>query len=267
MKEPQKKTTIIETDYCSKKYYGLIGYPLGHSFSRQYFTEKFKKEDIDAEYLNFEIPNVEMLLEVVRKNPCLQGLNCTIPYKRDIMPLLDFVSEEARQIGAVNVIKIKRKKEGEIHLGGYNTDLIGFTDSIKPLLSQKHINALILGTGGASNAISYGLTKLGLKSTCVSRSKHDGMLTYTDLNRENIHNFQVIVNCTPVGMFPNQNEAPNIPYEGLNTDHLLYDLIYNPAQTRFLDLGAQHGATTKNGLEMLHLQAEASWAIWQQDEE
>lgn len=244
--------------------YGLIGFPLGHSFSRKFFTEKFEAEHIDAEYLNFEIPSADMLLEVVGSNPTLRGLNCTIPHKQAIIPLLDELSDEAQEIGAVNVIKVTRQegKNGSFHLKGYNSDIIGFMDSIRPLLQPHHKKALILGTGGASKAIRVGLTKLGIDWKYVSRRPAEGQFTYDDLTPDLIHEYEVIVNCSPVGMFPHVDEAPALPYEAMTSRNLLFDLVYNPLETKFMKRGAQYGAVTKNGLEMLHLQALASWEFW-----
>ena len=244
--------------------YGLIGYPLGHSFSRKFFTEKFAAEGTEAEYLNFEIPDAQQLLDVVRENPELCGLNCTIPHKQAIIPMLDEMSDEAREIGAVNVIRITRKegKNGAFHLKGFNSDIIGFMNSIRPLLKPHHRKALILGTGGASKAIRVGLTKLGLEWKYVSRRPAEGQFTYDDLTAEVIREYEVIVNCSPVGMYPHVDEAPALPYEAMTSNNLLYDLVYNPLETEFMKRGAAHGATTKNGLEMLHLQALASWDFW-----
>lgn len=244
--------------------YGLIGYPLGHSFSRKFFTEKFAAEGTDAEYLNFEIPDAQQLLDVVRENPELRGLNCTIPHKQAIIPMLDEMSDEARKIGAVNVIRITRKegKNGAFHLKGFNSDIIGFMNSIRPLLKPHHKKALILGTGGASKAIRVGLTQLGLEWKYVSRRPAEGQFTYDDLTAEVIREYEVIVNCSPVGMYPHVDEAPALPYEAMTSNNLLYDLVYNPLETEFMKRGAAHGATTKNGLEMLHLQALASWEFW-----
>ncbi len=242
--------------------YGLIGYPLGHSFSKQFFTEKFAKEGIAAEYRNFEIPEADMLLDIVRNTPNLKGLNCTIPHKQAILPLLNELSPEAKSIGAVNVIKIM--KDGR--LKGYNSDIIGFTDSIRPLLQPHHRHALILGTGGASLAIKAGLKQLGLTTTYVSRTKREGELTYEELTAEVMQNYQVIVNCSPVGMHPRVDEVPALPYQALTPQHLLYDLVYNPLQTAFMKNGAARGAAVKNGLEMLHLQAIASWNFWNIEE-
>ena len=237
--------------------YGLIGFPLGHSFSRVFFTEKFAREGIDAEYVNFEIPDASMLLDVIRDNPELRGLNVTLPHKQAVIPLLDELSDEAKEIGAVNVIRVRDGK-----LKGFNSDIIGFTESIKPLLQPWHKKALILGTGGASRAIRVGLTRLGIEWTYVSRTPREGMLTYSDLTAEVMQQYMVIVNCSPVGMFPKTGEAPNIPYELLTPKHLLYDLVYNPEETLFMQKGRAQDAIVKNGLEMLHLQAIASWEFW-----
>lgn len=237
--------------------YGLIGYPLGHSFSRKYFTERFQSEGIDAEYHNFEIPEATMLIDVIKNNPNLRGLNCTLPHKQAILPLMDELSPEAKRIGAVNVIKIRDGK-----LKGYNSDIIGFKDSISPLLRSYHQKALILGTGGASKAVCAALEDLGLSWTYVSRKKSNNVLTYDEITPEVMQNYKVIVNCSPVGMFPKVDQAPDLPYHLIDSQHLLYDLVYNPVVTRFMQLGEERGATVKSGLEMLRLQAEASWMFW-----
>ncbi|MBO4430857.1 MAG: shikimate dehydrogenase [Bacteroidaceae bacterium] len=244
--------------------YGLIGYPLGHSFSRQFFTKKFEKEGIDAQYLNFEIPSIEEFPDIIKNNPNLRGLNVTIPYKQQVMQYLDDISEEAREIGAVNVVKCQLSTvNSQLHTTGYNSDVIGFVESIKPLLKPHHRKALILGTGGASKAIRYGLEKkLGLETLFVSRSAREGMITYEDVNETVLKEYEVIVNCSPVGMYPHVDECPALPYEAMNENHLLYDLVYNPLETLFMKKGAAQGATVKNGLEMLHLQAIASWEFW-----
>ena len=244
------------------KKFGLIGYPLGHSFSKNFFNEKFHSEYIDAEYVNFEIPSISEFPTVLLSNPELMGLNVTIPYKEQIIPYLDELDADAAAIGAVNVIKIIRQK-GKTKLIGYNSDIIGFTQSIEPLLETQHKKALILGTGGSSKAIYHGLKKLGIDAKFVSRTPQDGMFTYEDLTPEVMDEYKVIVNCTPVGMYPRADEYPNIPYEYLTPNHLLYDLLYNPDTTLFMKKGADKGAVTKNGLEMLLLQAFASWDIWE----
>lgn len=243
------------------KKYGLIGYPLGHSFSKNFFNEKFHSENIPAEYVNFEIPTIQELPAVLLANPDLAGLNVTIPYKEQVIPFLDELDKDAAAIGAVNVIKIVRLKN-KTQLIGYNSDVIGFTQSIEPLLEPQHKKALILGTGGASKAIAYGLQKLGLEYTFVSRTARPGMLTYAQLTPAIMDEYKVIVNCTPVGMYPHANQYPDIPYECLTPNHLLYDLLYNPDTTLFMKKGADRGAVTKNGLEMLLLQAFGAWDIW-----
>ena len=241
--------------------YGLIGYPLGHSFSQSYFNEKFQNEYIDALYENFEIPSIENFPEIIETNPNLRGLNVTIPYKEKVISYLDVISPEAREIGAVNVIKVERKGKST-YLTGYNSDVIGFTRSIEPLIEKYHKKALILGTGGASKAINYGLKSLGLETVFVSRYRKPDTICYEDITPKVIKEYNVIVNCTPLGMFPHTDECPNLPYEAMNTQTLLYDLIYNPDTTMFMQKGAEHGATVKNGLEMLLLQAFASWEFW-----
>ena len=245
--------------------YGLIGYPLGHSFSRKFFTEKFAKEGIDAQYLNFEIPSIEEFPNIIKNNPTLKGLNVTIPYKQQVMQYLDDISEEAKAIGAVNVVKCQLSTVNyQLHLTGYNSDVIGFVESIKPLLKPHHKKALILGTGGASKAIRYGLEKkLGMKTLFVSRSARKGMITYEEVTAEVLKEYEVIVNCSPVGMYPHVDECPTLPYEAMNENNLLYDLVYNPLETLFMKKGTTQGATVKNGLEMLHLQAIASWKFWE----
>ena len=237
--------------------FGIIGYPLGHSFSKGFFTEKFARESIDAQYLNFEIPDVAMLPDVLRNNPELRGLNVTLPHKQAVIPLLDEMSEEAMEIGAVNVIRVRNGK-----LKGFNSDIIGFSNSIKPLLQPHHRKALILGTGGASRAIRVGLNRLGIEWTYVSRSPREGMITYEAITAEPLQEYTVIVNCSPDGMFPNGTHAPEIPYDCLSDKHLLFDCVYNPEDTLFMQKGREQGATVKNGLEMLHLQAIASWDFW-----
>ena len=245
--------------------YGLIGFPLKHSFSMSYFNEKFDAERIDAQYINFEIPNIEYFQEVIEENPELKGLNVTIPYKEKVIKYLNELDKDAATIGAVNVIKITHSKKGKVFLRGYNSDVIGFTQSIQPLLEPTHKRALILGTGGASKAVFHGLKKLGITSTFVSRAKHNKeTITYEELTPELMAKHTVIVNTTPLGMYPNLDACPDIPYDCLTTDHLVYDLLYNPDQTLFLEKGKAKGCVTKNGLEMLLLQAFAAWEIWQE---
>ena len=242
--------------------YGLIGYPLGHSFSINYFNQKFEDEGIDAVYENFEIPTIDALPEVLGSNPELLGLNVTIPYKEKVIPFLDNISPEARAIGAVNVIRVTHSGKN-IHLKGYNSDVIGFTKSIEPMLDKKwHQKALILGTGGASKAIDYGLRNLGLETVFVSRYERPDTVQYKSITPDVVQEYNVIVNCTPLGMYPKTEECPQLPYEAMDQHTILYDLIYNPDETLFMKKGKQYGAQTKNGLEMLLLQAFASWEFW-----
>ncbi|MGI6218870.1 MAG: shikimate dehydrogenase family protein [Bacteroidaceae bacterium] len=243
--------------------YGLIGYPLKHSFSRSFFNEKFAAEKINAEYRNFEIPSIEDFMEVIESNPELRGLNVTIPYKEKVIPYLDSLDSSASEIKAVNVIKITHTKD-KLHLTGYNSDIIGFTESISPLLKPHHRKALILGTGGASKAVDHGLRQLGIETLFVSRKEgKERSITYDKVTPELLKEYTVIVNTTPLGMFPIEDVCPDLPYEALGKEHLLYDLIYNPENTLFMKNGAKQGATVKNGLEMLLLQAYAAWDIWQ----
>lgn len=241
--------------------YGLIGYPLGHSFSMNFFNEKFENESVNAQYINFEIPNIDCLAEIIDTNPELKGLNVTIPYKEKVISYLDTISPEARAIGAVNVIRVNHKGS-KVELKGYNSDVIGFTKSIEPLLERQHKKALILGTGGASKAINYSLKSLGLETLFVSRYQRPGTIQYEDITPEVIQEYKVIVNCTPLGMYPKVEQFPILPYEAMDAHTLLYDCIYNPDETLFMKKGLEHGATVKNGLEMLLLQAFASWEIW-----
>ena len=242
--------------------YGLIGYPLGHSFSISFFNQKFSDENIPARYENFEIPSIDLLPEVLDSNPHLRGLNVTIPYKEKVIPFLDDISPEARAIGAVNVIKVSHQGK-KVTLKGFNSDVIGFTQSIEPMLRpQWHKKALVLGTGGASKAISYGLKNLGVEPVCVSRYERPGCITYADITPEVVQEYNVIVNCTPIGMYPRTEECPPLPYQAMDSHNILYDLIYNPDETLFMKRGAERGAATKNGLEMLLLQAFASWDFW-----
>jgi|LSQX01.2.fsa_nt_gb shikimate dehydrogenase len=245
--------------------YGLIGFPLKHSYSALFFTEKFKKEHIDAEYLNFEIGDILEIRHVILFNQQLKGLNVTIPYKESVIPFLDAISLEAEKIGAVNVIKVERRPADMYFykLTGYNTDYIGFKASLTPLLNRAtHKKALILGTGGASKAVGQALTDLEIEWKHVSRSAGVNRYSYNELSQEIISDYTVIVNASPVGTFPDLNESPAIPYQYLTSDHLLYDLIYNPEETLFLQKGKAQGATTKNGKEMLCRQALAAWEIW-----
>ena len=241
--------------------YGLIGFPLKHSFSQQFFTNKFSVEGIDARYEKFEIPDISQFSQIITENPALRGLNVTIPYKEKVIAYLDGLDAKAEEIGAVNVIKFVRAEHG-LKLIGYNSDVVGFSNSIAPLLQSYHKKALILGTGGASKAVKRGLLDLGIESVYVSRTAREGILSYQDLSEDVIDEFTVIVNSTPLGTFPEVDAAADIPYHLLTTKHLLYDLVYNPEETKFLRLGKEYGATVKNGYEMLELQALAAWEIW-----
>lgn len=242
--------------------YGLIGYPLGHSFSISYFNQKFQDENIDAVYENYEIPSIDELPEVLSSNPELKGINVTIPYKEKVLPFLDSISPEARAIGAVNVIRVSHKGNKTL-LKGYNSDVIGFTKSIEPMLDKKlHQKALILGTGGASKAIDYGLRNLGLETVFVSRYERPGTIQYKNITPEIVKEYNVIINCTPLGMYPKTEVCPELPYEAMDNHTILYDLIYNPDETLFMKRGAEYGANVKNGLEMLLLQAFSSWEFW-----
>lgn len=246
-------------------HYGLLGYPLTHSFSKKYFSKKFEREGIDAQYENFEIDTIDKLKNILRNTPNLKGLNVTIPYKEQVIPFLDELNEEARAIGAVNTIKIHKTEEG-FFLKGYNSDTYGFRSSLMPVLKPYHQKALILGTGGASKAIRYVLNELGIETLLVSRRKgNDNCVTYSDLTENLLQEYLLIVNTTPLGTFPNVDTAPDIPYEYLSPRHLLYDLVYNPEITRFLEKGKARGASIKNGYDMLIGQAERSFEIWNSD--
>ena len=237
--------------------YGLIGYPLTHSFSPAYFNKKFANEGVDAVYDLYPLQNINELSPLVQDKQDLRGLNVTIPYKEGVLQLLDEVDDTAAAISAVNCIDIRNGKTI-----GYNTDVIGFRKSLQPLFKPHHTHALILGTGGASKAVKYVLGQMGIVYKIVSRSKDQGQLTYSDITPEILAQYTLIINTTPVGMSPDIYALPPLPYTALTTHHLLYDLIYNPAETAFLAQGKQHGTATKNGLEMLQLQADAAWDIW-----
>ena len=242
---------------------GLIGYPLSHSFSKRYFAEKFEKEGIDAIFYDlFPLEDISQLPQLLQTYPNIKGLNVTIPYKEQVLPYLDEIDPAAAAIGAVNTIVLK-----EGRLMGYNTDFYGFYTSLHRLLDQhqqKAPGALILGTGGASKAISHALEESNIPHLLVSRKAGKGDLTYSELEEKHLKNYPLIVNTTPLGMSPNINSYPAIPYEFLRSENTLYDLVYNPEKTLFLIKGNQVGSPTINGLEMLHLQAEEAWRIWQE---
>ena len=247
-----------------EKAFGLIGYPLSHSFSKKYFAEKFEKEDIDwASYDNFPIDSISALPDLISKTSHLRGLNVTIPYKEQVIPYMDYLAPDAGEIGAVNTIVITA--EG---LAGHNSDIYGFDKSLDQLLDDDFGGgALILGTGGASKAVAYVLKQREIPFKSVSRRPARDRITYEDLDKEVIAHFRLIINTTPLGMHPNLEDCPDIPYQLLGHRHYLYDLIYNPAETKFLTLGKERGAKIKNGLEMLILQAERSWEIWNMTDE
>ncbi len=247
------------------KTYGLIGYPLSHSFSGTYFAEKFLREGItDAEYKLFPIENINLLSSLIADLNNLAGLNVTIPYKQQVIPFLNECDDAVREIGAANTIKIERF-EGQTRLKGYNTDVYGFAESLKPLLApgQKSGKALILGTGGAARAVEWVLKRMDFNVIYVSRNpSKTGQISYSEVDEDLIRQALLIVNSSPSGMHPRIEECPDIPYRYITRDHILYDLVYNPGLTLFLKKGAGQGAKIKNGLEMLHLQAAKSWEIW-----
>ena len=246
---------------------GLIGYPLGHSFSPAYFAGKFNQLGLEGKYSLFPIESIDKLMELLHSKPLLSGFNVTVPYKQKIIKFLDVIDKSASDIGAVNTVKIEIDDNGSRRLYGYNTDWIGFIDSLKPLLDGKSITkALVLGTGGAAHAVNYGLRNIGISPTFVSRnplfSRLRPAIGYDEISKEVIGDNLLIVNTTPVGMHPDIDSFPPIPYNYLTPQHILYDLIYNPEVTVFLTKGIEKGTTVKNGLEMLHMQADAAWEIW-----
>lgn len=238
--------------------FGLLGKGIDYSFSRGYFREKFERLALPHHYRNYDVADLSSFPQIISENPELRGLNVTIPYKEEIFAYLDTIDPIAAEIGAVNTIKIDRNGKTT----GYNTDYWGFRESLKKLLPTAHRAALILGTGGASKAIAYALRQLDFEITFVSRNASNDTLLYTDLTPEIMGRHSLIVNCTPLGTHPNIGDCPPIPYDQLGPSHLLYDLIYNPAKTTFLQRGETAGSRIKNGLEMLELQAEESWRIW-----
>jgi shikimate dehydrogenase len=241
----------------ARRLYGLIGFPLGHTFSPGYFNAKFAREETDAEYKAFPLSTVNELLQLPELYPHLSGLNVTTPYKEQVIALLDECDEVAATIGAVNCIKITDGKTK-----GYNTDIIGFEQSLRPLLSACIDKAIVLGTGGAARAVRYVLDKNQIPNISVSREGKEDAITYSEMTHEIMDSHKLVINTTPLGMYPYAESYPPIPYDALSAEHLLYDLVYNPALTTFMQKGKQHGAMIKNGMEMLEIQAEASWAIW-----
>jgi shikimate dehydrogenase len=245
--------------------FGLIGFPLGHSFSKAYFTKKFELENIVARYETFPIESLDALAKIFEENPLLIGLNVTIPYKKKIIPYLHQIEPEARKIGAINTIRIEHLF-GDIQLTGFNTDIDGFELSLTPLLKAQHARALVLGSGGASGSVCYVLDKLGIKWQIVSRTPGSKqMIPYSALTPENIQSSNLIINTTPLGMFPETETYPDLPYEFIGKEHLLFDLVYNPELTQFMRKGIERGAKVKNGLEMLQIQAEKAWEIWNEE--
>ncbi len=245
------------------KRFGLIGFPLTHSFSKKYYDAKMAKERItDIDYQLLSIPSIDEFPGLLRRDPCLMGVNVTIPYKVAVMDYVDYLSPEAQAIGAVNCIRIERPKRGEPVLTGYNTDVYGFMESLKPLLKPIHRKALVLGNGGAAKAVTYALTQLGISYAIVSRTPGAGQYAYKQLNASILSDHLLIINTTPLGTYPAVTNCPDIPYALVGDGHLLYDLVYNPEETEFLRRGKANGATIKNGLEMLERQAERNWEIW-----
>ncbi|ANE50168.1 shikimate dehydrogenase family protein [Flavisolibacter tropicus] len=238
--------------------FGLIGKTLTHSFSKTYFSKKFEQEGIaDCSYQNFELPQIQDIDSLLSQYPDLKGFNITIPYKEEILPFLFQQNEIVQAVGACNCVKVI---DGKFY--GFNTDVIGFRDSLQPQLKPHHTKALILGWGGAAKAVAYTLTSLGIDYLVVSRKKAEKTITYSDIDKALLEQYTLIINTTPLGMYPNINDAPQIPYNLLSSKHFLFDLIYNPTQTKFLQLGAQQGSQTANGYDMLIGQAEESWRIW-----
>ncbi|MCJ8210886.1 shikimate dehydrogenase [Mucilaginibacter sp. RS28] len=258
------------------KKYGLIGYPLSHSFSKKFFTDKFREENIeDTQYDLYPLENIKELLPLLERTPDLCGLNVTIPYKVEVMELLDWRSTEAKQIGAVNCLRIANQspvttvftgevgfKDDHFRIEGFNTDAYGFEESLKPLLKSQHERAMILGDGGAAQAVKYVLQTMGMPYMIVARKPGENRVLFDELTAEHVQSHKLIINTTPLGTSPNIDACPPIPYEAIGDEHLLYDLVYNPEVTLFLQKGQEQGATIKNGYEMLVLQAEKSWEIW-----
>ena len=259
------KTSAMDSKQSTAhRLYGLVGYPLGHSFSQRFFNEKFAAENIDAEYLNFEISDINKLREILTTHPDLCGFNVTIPHKEAVMPLLTDITPQAKEIGAVNVVKVTRDHDSTIRLQGFNTDVSGFAADISRLIPARHagMQALVLGTGGASKAVVAGLKSLDIDPVTVSRTAHRGALTYPELTADIISRTPIIVNTTPLGMHPNVDTCPPINYSAITQKHLCYDVVYNPAMTLFMTKCAARGAIVACGIGMLHNQANDAWRIW-----
>lgn len=251
--------------HSPKRTFGLIGYPLGHSYSKSHFSRKFEREGLaNYSYLNFEIPTAGLIEKIVRDTPDLIGLNVTIPYKQAVMGYLDEIDPVALKIGAVNTIKINRSGSKCI-LSGYNTDVIGFTKSLAPWPLNNSMKALVFGSGGSSLAVKYALGQLDIEFASVSRKKEEGFVPYEALSEEMVKDYLLWINCTPVGMFPDNYGKLPLPYTYLTPGHYLYDLVYNPEITGFLSMGIMAGSRIMNGSTMLYEQAEASWEIWSED--
>lgn len=258
----------MKSPLAYKHLYGLIGNPLVHSFSRDFFNQKFIAEDIDAVYMNFEIEDLGILMELIAEYPNLSGLNVTAPFKEAIIPYLDSMDDDAREIGAVNVVKfIRDKKTGELELRGYNSDVVGFGKTLDSILTPGRTSAMVLGTGGAAKAVRAALQKHGIDVQLVSRRKSEQTLVYEEITRAMVAEHKIIVNATPVGKYPDHDKYPAFPYRFLTKEHICYDLIYNPEETLFMKYSAQYGAETKNGIEMLLFQAFDSYDIWTRDNE
>ncbi len=245
--------------------YGLIGYPLGHSFSVKYFTEKFRNERIqDCSYENYPLTAINQLSGLISDNAGLCGLNITIPYKSEVIGFLDSVDKEASEIGAVNVVKIRRSG-GKTFLSGFNSDITGIRDSVGPYINDSLNSAMVFGTGGSSRSVCYVLRGFGIKVTQVSRKRREGIISYSDINKDIIANNRLIINTTPLGMYPDTDSKPDLDYSLLDKNHILFDLVYNPEITAFLKSGLQQGCTLITGIKMLYSQAERAWEIWNDD--
>ena len=253
----------MKSPHACKHIYGLIGNPLVHSFSRDFFNQKFLDEGIDAQYINFELEDIGQLMEVIAEYPNLSGLNVTAPYKEAVIPLLDSLDDDAREVGAVNVIRLIRDTDGDfVELRGYNSDVAGFEKTLPSILTPERTSAMVLGTGGAAKAVRVALQRHGIDVQLVSRRKSEHTLVYEEITRAMVAEHKIIVNATPLGKYPDDDKFPDFPYRFLTKEHFCYDLIYNPEETMFMKKSAHHGAETKNGIEMLLLQAFDSYEIW-----
>ena len=243
------------------KQYGLLGYPLGHSFSKRYFDKKIKQEEDDARFNNYELERALDIKEIIASTPDLKGFAVTIPHKENIITILDEEDATIAAIGAVNCVKVIQKDNHYV-LKGYNTDVIGFEFSFREYLQDNQKSALVLGTGGASKAVEFVLKKLGISYQIVSRQRGNGRISYEDVSLKLLKNTQIVINTTPLGMYPKIDSCPELPYDAVGASHYFYDLVYNPEETLFLQKAKQQGASVKSGMDMLELQAEANWKIW-----